>query len=181
MDKAQFYKIFDRYSPMLEKVGFKRKTKGSFASNQNIKLEIILDKWGWDSEWGWGFIFRLADLNCIEKHDGVTIVTVDEDITPLTLADAKMISRTELLQPYKTLNKPKMIDRFDAGWFVFSDIRNLESVLRLVMPLVSVSASKWASDRADKGHPSPKRKRVTEEEWARTKKELDDIFGQNKD
>ncbi len=63
MKAEDFFKVLASHQEDFEKHGFKKKSRGIFISDTNIKMRVFLDKWGWDPETGWGFNVRLEDLS----------------------------------------------------------------------------------------------------------------------
>jgi hypothetical protein len=175
MQAEEFYKIFDEYSKALQDAGFKKKSRNTFE-NKNVQLKVILNKWGWLEDSGWGFLARLTDTHTISKDPEKPTLPVEQDITPDYLLDEQLVNRSALdavYAPYST-SQPKMLEMLQPpSWFAFYDIQNLRQVLYKFMPGIAAVATNWSEvQNSDKARKPAQPRKLSKEEMKHNKEEL---------
>lgn len=142
INAGKFYAIFNDYSKLLKLAGFSKKSRNKYTTKDDIELSIVLDKWGWDDEYGWGFLIRLTDWRGVDKKN-FEGPRAGRDIKPHTLIQERLISEDELKNLYrKYLNShPKLYEQVQHSWYAFYDEKHLHEVLARLMPLISARAA----------------------------------------
>ena len=140
----EFYTILNEFIYRLQDVGFRKKSKNKYVTREGIELTVVLDRWGWDDERGWGFLMRMNDMR------GVNVKRFERprkmrDITPLALVRDKLLSEAELRNLYAEQVKehPLIYKQVETFWFEFYDAHHLRQILTKVMPLIAKSAEGW--------------------------------------
>ena len=137
----EFYQIFREYDAPLIEAGFKRKAKNKYAHPEEVMITVVLNKWGWIDDFGWGFLLRFEDVKDIDKtlHGQPRKML---DIHNGTLESRGYIPLEELKHLYQAYEKthPKFYRYIENGWIYFYDAENLRYMLKSVMPTVGTFA-----------------------------------------
>ena len=146
MKASEFYLTFAEHDYHLKNVGFKKKANNKYINGSKVEINIALDRWGWDDERGWGFLVRMLDMNGVdtEKFERPRRMS---DIRFSSLVKEGLMGDEEQAELYEPLvhSHPKVYEQTNM-WFAFYDKDDLKKVLEKIMPLVAVSASKWAQN-----------------------------------
>jgi hypothetical protein len=146
MKAPDFYANFGEYDHFLKDAGFKKKSKNKYVNNGQIEIGIALDRWGWDSECGWGFLVRMSDMNGVDSSHFERPRRM-KDIRFSSLVEEGLMDEDERVELYRPLvrNHPRVYDQTNM-WFAFYDSEDLKKLLEKIMPLVAVAANAWSKE-----------------------------------
>jgi hypothetical protein len=147
MKAEDFYSTLEKFEPLFKESGLKKKTRSVYVLPNNVRLQFILNKWGWIEDEGWGFIVRLSDLNKTDKYGNVLGWDNELDLKPHILVKEKLLSQKEIKelsegQPAKVINDFK-----DGWWYTFYDQKHLFDLLDKTLPIILGVALQWAKER----------------------------------
>lgn len=133
MKAPEFYAVFDEYIQYFKDAGFSKKSRNKYHKDQ-IEITIVLNKWGWDPEFGWGFLVRVADMQGVDldKYERPKM----RDVRPIELVEHDYVGEKEYLNLYKRFKRtnPKLYGYINGPWYVFYDENHLRQVLSTLMP-----------------------------------------------
>jgi hypothetical protein len=148
----EFYEIFKEYEQPFLDAGFKPTTRNSnrYISSNDVGIRIILDKWGWSDEDGWGFIVRVRDMQMVnavgERPDNIL------DIMPNVLVEKGLISEQDIESLYGRYKVvlPKMYEYATTSYlYSFYDPDQLRQILKFFTPALAKVAVQWAESRKE--------------------------------
>ena len=143
MKSTEFYKAFNEFSEPIISRGLIKKTNRVYQ-NDRVRLQINLDRHGWDDEYGWGFQIWLYDIEGvdIEKFEQPKRVGV---IRIPSLITAKYITDDEVMSIYSSLvsKHPKLMGQVNMGWLAFYDVSDLRTLLQKMMPIILRFIDDW--------------------------------------
>ena len=164
---SDFYTELNKFNDLLVEHEFARVSDGVYK-NDLMRLEFILNKWGWDDDNGWGFMIRAIDPR-YEDEVGIFDWSGALDITPSNISiDLKDLYKGQPTGLLKTLENDQYIP--------FYTLENLNSVLKIVMPVVLKQLSEWGKKQKNTNF-NGTRQKIDAEDQASVKQELDDLFG----
>lgn len=144
MDRKTFFQQLHQFDSKFEEAGFiPTKKRDEYLSGNNIRLHVILDKWGWNPQEGWGFNVRVADMNKTVGELGNVHPNDQLDLKPAYFIESKKINESLVKDTYNSLPK-KLIDEFYEGWwYKFSDEESLRKVLDNFLPFILSEAREF--------------------------------------
>jgi hypothetical protein len=164
MQAPDVYEVFEQHNEALTNLGFKRKSRNTYATDDGLNLKLILNPWGWTEELGWGFLMRLTDVAA--PQDGHPYQP-SFDIRTSTLVSEGRVSQNMIEDIYKDYAKqhPGILDGLELGWFTFYDATHLGRILDQFLPAVAQAAKDWGSKRIEeRKKPRPPYRKRTQEE-----------------
>lgn len=142
MKGQDFYDALKAQSEVFKAYGLKKKDRTSFMLPDNIRLQFLLDKWGWDDENGWSFCARLFDMKQQDKWGNVLGPGATTDIQPANLIQQGLLDERTLEEVY---NKHRSLQSkvASSSWFLFYDSKELDRLLELVLQAIITYAKAW--------------------------------------
>lgn len=177
MQRKDFYHIFNHYEPILSARGFKKHLEGTYDHPSNLRIQIVLDKHGWDAAYGWGFILRAFNLDSTISSNGVTEIasSVDLNVQRLSRLYHSNLEQNvkELYRVYDNSVTQKLVEQLETGWWAFYDEQGLGALLDLTLDYAISAGLKWKQENPY----IPHKKRIpTTEEITQMKKNLDSLM-----
>lgn len=109
-------------------------SRGNYRTADGVHVKVLLDKFGWDPELGWGFLLDVEDRSRRDEWGNVP-PEARFQIQPHSLAKG----RKALGELYA--DNPVLRSRLKSGWFAFDHAERLRAVLGLVLgPALTLAA-----------------------------------------
>lgn len=143
MQAKDFYTTLNNFVPLLKNVGLVKQSKNTYILPQNVKLQFMLDKWGWLQDKGWRFDVRLHDLKKAVPPYGNILPEDSLDLTPHYLLDHNLLDKQSLEQHYSLLPRGVVEENDFSSWYKFYGVDDLHTLLKLVLPIILEQAKTW--------------------------------------
>ncbi|MFC0111455.1 hypothetical protein [Kibdelosporangium aridum] len=62
MKRADLDRVLREFEDVVRRAGFTG-TRGNYRLANGVHVKVLLDKFGWDSQLGWGFLLDVADTS----------------------------------------------------------------------------------------------------------------------
>lgn len=147
MNAEDFYKVLNKFEPTLEEFNLKRKARNTYTFPKGVKLQIRLDKWGWNQQTGWGFFVKVIDPRCKDEHGVVMDYSGYLEINADFLRSSQLVSVKKLEKHYKKLPLGVQEAFRYGGLINFYDERDLDSILGMILEPLLKYILDWEKDR----------------------------------
>lgn len=138
MKRGDVEEVLREFEDVLRREGLTG-SRGDYRLANGVHVKVLLDRFGWDPQLGWGFVLDVADGSRKDEWGNVP-PEFRTQITPHTLE--KALGRTKLGELYA--DNPVLRSRLKSGWFAFDHADRLRAVLATVWAPALTYIQAWA-------------------------------------
>ncbi len=165
-------------SALLKSNGIKKISPRLYLLPGNVTLQFVLSKWGWTPEEGSEFVVRLRNRNLEDQAGNIPFVDGTTDITVPRLLGQGLLDARVLRELDESYPVDKKGTTGMAGWYRFYGLDDLTNLLDVLLPHILKFALGWSEEQNSPQHVPQPIKRMSQEEWEKVQKNLDDSLPQ---
>ncbi|RSM87903.1 hypothetical protein DMH04_09260 [Kibdelosporangium aridum] len=138
MKRADVDEVLREFDEVVRRAGFTG-NRGNYRLVNGVHVKVLLDKFGWDPQLGWGFLLDVTDSS--KKDDWGKVPPESRmQVIPYTLQ--KALGRNKLSELYA--DNPVLRSRLRSGWFAFDHADRLRALLATVLEPALTHVRAWS-------------------------------------
>lgn len=147
MNANDFYRLLNKYADVFKRHAITHPSRNVYVFPKGVSFQILLDKWGWNQQTGWGFFVKVIDPRCKDEHGVVMDYSGYLEINADFLRSSQLVSVKELEKHYKKLPLGVQEAFRYGGLINFYDERDLDSILGTILEPLLKYILDWEKDR----------------------------------
>lgn len=172
MKAEDFYSILRDYAPFFKEQGLAKHSRNRYDLPDSIRMQFVLEKWGWIPGEGARFLVRLSDHTRVVDTLGNILPEDQYDITPYRLKRQGALDGSTI--NYLCDDQPAAVRKsLDGGpWFQYYDEHHLRKLLDKLLPAIFQEMKRWIAARPEARKIPPRIVRMTPEQIEKIKEDI---------